>query len=158
MGDGGAPDWAYFAHVHFNLLGFMAMMIYGVGYFVLPRFNGRPLHWPGWLAPHFYLANLALIGLVAGGAWRPSWFFTFFALVNVVAVMMFSLNLGATVLIAPAENTIAHTPPAEPKIKITPETRMAEIVTRWPELVEILIERSPRSPIQPTWKRSSQCR
>jgi hypothetical protein len=139
MGIGGAPDWAWFAHVHFNLLGFMAMMIYGVGYFILPRFNGRPLHWPGWLAPHFYLANLALLGLTAAAAGRPSPLFTFFAVLNLVAVALFALNLGATVLIAPGETMTAPLPAAEPEIEITPETRMAEIVSRWPELVEILI-------------------
>lgn len=140
MGAGGAPDWAYFAHVHLNLLGFMAMMIYGVGYFILPRFNGRPLHWPGWLAPHFYLANLALLGLVASAGARPGLLFTAFALLNVLAVALFALNLGATVLIAPEETLVASALPAEPEIEITPETRMAEIVTRWPELVAILVK------------------
>jgi cbb3-type cytochrome oxidase subunit 1 len=71
MGIGSAPDWAWFAHVHFNLLGFMAMMIYGVGYFILPRFNARPLVWPGGVAVHFYLANIGLIGMVATAPERP---------------------------------------------------------------------------------------
>jgi len=136
MGTGDSPAWANFTHIHFNLLGFMAMMIYGVGYFILPRFNGRPLHWPGWLAPHFYLANIALLGLCFSAAGRPSPSFTIFAILNVLAVLMFALNLGATVLIAPEEEIVA--PPAA-TIEITPETRMSEIITNWPELVEILI-------------------
>jgi len=140
MGAGEAPDWVWFGHVHFNLLGFMAMMIYGVGYFILPRFNGRPLHWPGWLAPHFYLANLALLGLVASAGGRSSQFFIFFAVLNVLAVAMFAVNLGATVLIEPAETMTAPARPVESEIEITPETRMAEIISRWPELVPILIE------------------
>ena len=39
MGTTDAPEWASFAHIHFNLLGFMSMMIYGVGYFILPLFR-----------------------------------------------------------------------------------------------------------------------
>ncbi len=31
MGGAEGPPWVRFAHVHFNLLGFMAMMVYGVG-------------------------------------------------------------------------------------------------------------------------------
>src|SRR3972149_1553095 len=44
-------------HTHFNLLGWMSMMIYGVAYHILPRFSGRQLFsdklafWPLWL-PH----------------------------------------------------------------------------------------------------------
>ena len=40
-----SPEWAQFAHAHLNLPGFMAMMIYGIGYFILPRFTARPLGW-----------------------------------------------------------------------------------------------------------------
>src|SRR3972149_7111736 len=44
-------------HTHFNLLGWMSMMIYGVAYHILPRFSGRQLFsdklafWQLWL-PH----------------------------------------------------------------------------------------------------------
>jgi len=31
------------AHMHMNLLGFVAMMIFGVGYHVIPRFFGQKL-------------------------------------------------------------------------------------------------------------------
>jgi cbb3-type cytochrome oxidase subunit 1 len=41
MGMAETTEWVRFAHVHFNFLGFIAMMIYGVGYFILPRFNAR---------------------------------------------------------------------------------------------------------------------
>ena len=42
--------WAQFGHTHFNLLGFMSMMVFGIGYFILPRFNGADLRWPSWVA------------------------------------------------------------------------------------------------------------
>lgn len=50
----------YNAHVHLNLLGFMAMMIYGVGYHVLPRFSGVTLHSKALMVVHYYLAAVTL--------------------------------------------------------------------------------------------------
>ncbi|MFN2366735.1 MAG: hypothetical protein ABR523_09800, partial [Desulfurivibrionaceae bacterium] len=97
MGGENYAEWARFAHVHLNLLGFMAMMIYGVGYFILPRFNGKPLYCPSWLPIHFYLANIGLLGLVAAAPGRPSLAFHIFVAINVIAVAMFAINIGATV-------------------------------------------------------------
>jgi cbb3-type cytochrome oxidase subunit 1 len=60
------------AHVHMNLLGFVTMMIFGVGYHVLPRFSGSPLRWE-WLPPiHWWLSNLGLALMVAGFFIIPS--------------------------------------------------------------------------------------
>jgi hypothetical protein len=98
---GRAPGWVHFAHVHFNLLGFMSMMIYGVGYFILPRFNGRTLHWPSWVPVHFYVANLGLVGMVATASERPSNGFVIFSILSMVSAGMFAVNLGATMLIEP---------------------------------------------------------
>ena len=141
MGTTSAPEWVSFAHIHFNLLGFMAMMIYGIGYFILPRFNAKNLKWPQWVPLHFYAANLGLIGMVATAAERPSTGFTLFALLNVLSVGMFALNLGVT-LLEPVETEseeVEETTAPEPKIYITPDTRMGDIVTQWPESVDILI-------------------
>ena len=102
MGSAASAEWVRFAHVHFNLLGFMSMMIYGVGYFILPRFNGRTLHWPSWVPLHFYAANVGLIGMVATAPERPSTGFALFAGLSVVSAALFVINLGATMLIAPA--------------------------------------------------------
>lgn len=54
------------AHVHANLLGFVAMMIFGVAYHVLPRFNGRPLFRRSWAIVHLAAANAGLALLVGG--------------------------------------------------------------------------------------------
>ncbi|MBI5904363.1 MAG: DUF1858 domain-containing protein, partial [Deltaproteobacteria bacterium] len=154
-----------FAHVHFNLLGFMSMMIYGVGYFILPRFNGRTLRWPSWVPAHFYAANLGLIGMVATAPERPSMGFVLFAALSVISAGMFAVNLGATMLIEPkteeekeepaeesssapeavpvsaasgATNDKAGTaPPAPPKID--PDMRVGEILARWPDTVEVFV-------------------
>ncbi|MBF0171433.1 MAG: hypothetical protein HQK87_10180, partial [Nitrospinae bacterium] len=53
-----------FVHVHVLLAGFMAMMIFAVGYHILPRFNAVPVAHP-WLIPvHFWAANLGLAGMI----------------------------------------------------------------------------------------------
>ncbi|NOZ26378.1 MAG: hypothetical protein GXO94_09860 [Nitrospirae bacterium] len=53
-----------FVHSHFMLLGWVSMMIYGVGYHILPRFSGRLLKNKTMAEVQFWLANLGLIGLV----------------------------------------------------------------------------------------------
>jgi cbb3-type cytochrome oxidase subunit 1 len=50
-------------HVHLNLLGFMSMMIYGVGYHILPRFSGRNIYSPSLMKIQFWLSNAGLIGM-----------------------------------------------------------------------------------------------
>jgi hypothetical protein len=145
---GRAPGWVHFAHVHFNLLGFMSMMIYGVGYFILPRFNARTLHWPSWVPIHFYVANLGLIGMVATAPERPSNGFVIFSILSMVSVGMFAVNLGATMLIPPKpvkeeeeEKAPAAPPPPPPQAAppIGPDMRVGEILTRWPQTVEVFV-------------------
>ena len=53
-------------HVHLNLLGWMSMMIFGVGYHILPRFSGKPL-WSRKLSIfQFWMANIGLVGMIVG--------------------------------------------------------------------------------------------
>ena len=160
MGGTDGAGWVRFAHVHFNLLGFMAMMIYGVGYFILPRFNGRTLRWPSWVPIHFFLANIGLIGMVATVPERPSTGFILFSALSVISAGMFAVNLGATMLIEPnvEEEEPASAPEAEPSAaasgataglapaapppaapKIDPDMRVGEILTRWPGTVEVFV-------------------
>ena len=54
-----------FVHSHLNMLGWVSMMIYGVGYHVLPRFSGRPLKYPKMGEIQFWTANLGLIGMLS---------------------------------------------------------------------------------------------
>ena len=62
------PAWVVYrpAHAHMNLVGFVVMMIFGVGYQMLPRFFGHPIHSRALAVAHVWLANLGLAGLVAG--------------------------------------------------------------------------------------------
>ncbi len=148
MGGTDAAGWVRFAHVHFNLLGFMAMMIYGVGYFILPRFNGRTLRWPSWVPIHFFLANIGLIGMVATAPERPSTGFILFAALSVISTGMFAVNLGATMLMEPEkeeEEEPASAPEADPSAPppaaptIDPDMRVGEILTRWPQTVDVFV-------------------
>lgn len=56
-------NYLLLAHVHFLLLGFIAMMIYSVGYHVLPRFSGFKLYSEMLITVQFYLANIGLLGM-----------------------------------------------------------------------------------------------
>jgi cbb3-type cytochrome oxidase subunit 1 len=53
-----------FVHSHLNMLGWVSMMIYGVGYHILPRFMGRALYSNKIGEMQFYLANISLITLL----------------------------------------------------------------------------------------------
>ena len=152
IGSAEPAPWVRFAHVHFMLLGFMSMMIYGVGYFILPRFNGRTLRWPSWVPYHFYAANIGLIGMVAAYPGRPSAGFVLFSLLSVVSAGMFAVNLGATMNLAPPAEADAEEeeesptaaalqePPAAARADIHPDMRVGEILTQWPETVEVFVE------------------
>jgi cbb3-type cytochrome oxidase subunit 1 len=53
-----------FVHSHLMLLGWVSMMIYGVGYHILPKFAGRFLKHPKMATVQFWAANLGLVGMV----------------------------------------------------------------------------------------------
>ncbi len=86
-------------HVHLLLLGFMAMMIYGVGYHILPRFMGRPVYSHRLGNVQVWLANITLIGLsiswiletISGGLWHAM--VILFGLGQGVSIFLFIINL-----------------------------------------------------------------
>jgi cytochrome c oxidase cbb3-type subunit 1 len=53
-----------FVHSHFMLLGWVSMMIYGVGYHILPRFSGKLLKNKALAEAQFWMANIGLLGMV----------------------------------------------------------------------------------------------
>ncbi|HLC17913.1 MAG TPA: cbb3-type cytochrome c oxidase subunit I [Thermodesulfobacteriota bacterium] len=93
-------------HVHFNLLGWMSMMIFGVGYHILPRFSGRPL-WSDTLSVlHIWLANIGLVGMAAGWMMRGSAGTTvlvIFSIVEAVSIIFFATNMFKTIKAVPAQ-------------------------------------------------------
>jgi hybrid cluster-associated redox disulfide protein len=139
MGASGVPAWGRFAHVHLNLLGFMAMMVYGVGYFVLPRFNARQLRWPSWIPVHFYAANIGLLGMILTYPLIPSAAFVLFAVLSVFSVVLFAVNIAATIIgPAPHREEKEQEQPASLPV-IDPDMRVGEILTRWPHVVDVLV-------------------
>lgn len=62
----GRPSLMYlkFVHSHLMMLGWVSMMIFGVGYHILPRFTGRPLKSPKTGEVQFWLANVGLVGML----------------------------------------------------------------------------------------------
>lgn len=150
-----AVDQVRFVHIHLLLLGFMAMMIYGVAYHILPRFNASPVPWPALIPAHFWLANIGLIGMVTlfalGAYWSTSglrYVFAFFGAVEVTSIFFFVFNILAVLRDKPEIDE--HLPQApegpdnidttddQPKIKIDPSMKIAEILDTWPHLEETL--------------------
>jgi cbb3-type cytochrome oxidase subunit 1 len=86
-------------HVHVLLLGFMSMMIYGVGYHILPRFMGRPVYSHRLGNIQVWLANITLTGLsiswiletFQGGIWHS--FGILFGIGQVISIFLFIINL-----------------------------------------------------------------
>jgi hypothetical protein len=121
----GQPVLFRFAHMHLLLLGFMAMMVYGVGYFILPRFNGTELNWPWMVQVHFWISNLGLLGLCfADLNFRPV-----FALISLLGVGLFSLNLIVTLVKAPSVSERlarqAHSPEQSAAVPTAPSPAVA---------------------------------
>ncbi len=94
-----------FVHVHLNLVGFVIFLIFGIGYHILPRFRGRPLHSEGLAWFQFWVANIGLVGLVtfnvlvAYGAIRDGkTAMALFGSLLVVSVFLFIYNMARTLL------------------------------------------------------------
>ena len=93
------------AHVHLSLLGFMAMMIYGVGYHVLPRFSGTTIHSRRLMVVHYYLgtATLAAMALCWIGIEMTSWVdelrvgLVLSGLGHSISVLLFVYNIFRTI-------------------------------------------------------------
>lgn len=156
---GNAGTGMLFAHIHLNLLGFMTMMIFGVGYFILPRFSATTIRWPAVLPYHFWIANLGLILMIStysfsGSGGLSDLLFYTGAASQVISVFLFSSNLLFTMFgrkILEDQQEIEATTSrellteevkesAQEPVLIDPDMRVGEILETWPESVNILIE------------------
>jgi cbb3-type cytochrome oxidase subunit 1 len=68
------PQWITYrpAHAHMNVVGFLTMLVFGVGYQLLPRLFGHPLHSQRLAIAHLFCANAGLAGLVLGFLMAPA--------------------------------------------------------------------------------------
>ncbi|MEM2982966.1 MAG: DUF1858 domain-containing protein [Candidatus Bathyarchaeia archaeon] len=125
-----------FAHIHLNLLGFMSMMIFGVGYFIIPRFNARTLKWPGLVSVHFWIANISLLSMVI--------FYTISreilgisALLQLLSIALFVVNLTASIY-GKSQEVLKKEAQSKDVPLISGDMKVAEIVERWPSVARIL--------------------
>lgn len=80
------------AHAHMQLLGFVALMIYGVAYHALPRFRGVVFRRPGLALFQVGLANLGLLGMaLAWGLGLGAEVWGAFAGLSLAAGLLFAL-------------------------------------------------------------------
>jgi cytochrome c oxidase cbb3-type subunit 1 len=94
-----------FVHSHLNMLGWVSMMIFGVGYHILPRFAGKPLKSPKMGELQFWLANIGLIGMLffyTLGSFHPEeglyrGVTVAFGLMEAVSVFLFFYNMLVTI-------------------------------------------------------------
>ncbi len=94
------PDYAIEfipVHVHLNLLGFMSMMIYGVGYHILPKFSGVFIHSPRIMNIQFWIANAGLIGMTVSWPFMLREVLIASSFLSVVAVFLFVYNMLKTI-------------------------------------------------------------
>jgi cbb3-type cytochrome oxidase subunit 1 len=94
-----------FVHSHLNMLGWVSMMIFGVGYHILPRFMGRPLYSNKIAEAQFYLANISLITMLVFytlNVYSPNDTFRIFIVasgaVQAVTLFLFFYNMLMTLL------------------------------------------------------------
>jgi len=94
-----------FVHSHLMLLGWVSMMIYGVGYHVLPRFSGRPLRYPKIGELQFWAANIGLLGMLlfySLGVYHPSdalrTLTVIFGALEALSIALFLYNMLSTLL------------------------------------------------------------
>ncbi len=94
-----------FVHSHLNMLGWVSMMIYGVGYHILPRFMGRALYSNKIGEAQFYLANISLMAMLlfyALNVYNPSDLYRTIAVVSgavqALAIFLFLYNMLMTLL------------------------------------------------------------
>jgi len=62
------PAWVVYrpAHAHMNVVGFITMMVFGVGYQLLPRLFGHKIQSRALAIAHWWLANVGLALMVLG--------------------------------------------------------------------------------------------
>jgi cbb3-type cytochrome oxidase subunit 1 len=94
-----------FVHSHLNMLGWVSMMIYGVGYHILPRFMGRPLYSNKIGEAQFYLANISLVAMLVFytlNIYNPSSMYRMLTVVSgavqAVTIFLFFYNMLMTLL------------------------------------------------------------
>ena len=138
MATDAAAEALRFAHIHFNLLGFMSMMIFGVGYFILPRFNAQTLRWPGLVPVHFWVSNITLVSMVIFFTISQKLFWAS-SILQILSIGFFVINMTATIM-GTAEERSEESPSTSDAPLVHGDMKLAEIVDKWPSVTAILAE------------------
>jgi nitric oxide reductase large subunit len=91
------PPLALRAHAHLMLVGFVGMMVFGVGLHMLPRFTGRALFSERAADAQFWLANLGLLAAVSGWLAGARALSLAGGVALWLAFALFAVNVAATV-------------------------------------------------------------
>ncbi|PIP69947.1 MAG: hypothetical protein COW90_07965 [Nitrospirae bacterium CG22_combo_CG10-13_8_21_14_all_44_11] len=99
-----------FVHSHLMLLGWVSMMIYGVGYHILPRFAGKLIKSKAMAELQFWLANIGIVGMLLFytlGVYNQTDSYrgitAAFGAVEAVSIFLFFYNMVATLYSKAAE-------------------------------------------------------
>ncbi len=86
-------------HAHINVLGWITMMIFGVGYYIIPSFSGKRLYSQRLAGINFWVANAGLIGFLSLLSFREGAgsFIIFFALVELFSAAIFIFNIAKSI-------------------------------------------------------------
>lgn len=86
------------AHAHLLLIGWMGMVIFGVGYHLFPVFAGQLLHSKKLAEIHFYVQNLGLLGLAATFHLHDTvtTVTAFFGILSLLGIYLFAYNVLMT--------------------------------------------------------------
>ncbi len=91
------PPYALRAHAHLMLLGFVSMMIFGIGLHVLPRFTGNALFSERMADAQFVLVNVGLVAMTLGWLVGIPTASTLGGVLLWTGLLLFTVNVIATV-------------------------------------------------------------
>jgi cbb3-type cytochrome oxidase subunit 1 len=99
------PAWTVYraAHVHVMLLGFVAMMIFGVAYHVIPRFSSHQLYSSRAAGWHWWIANAGVALMTVGFLCRDSghlfgtWVLSAGGLLSGAGTLIFAVQIWRTI-------------------------------------------------------------
>jgi len=84
------------SHAHILLIGFVSMMIFGVGYHLLPVFAGTELYSQKLAEIHFWLQNIGLVGLAFTLPYYRK-IALIFGIVSLIAIYIFVYNVARSI-------------------------------------------------------------
>lgn len=160
-----------FIHIHLNLFGFMAMVVFGVAYHILPRFMGKSIKYPMLVPLHFYTAHLGLIGMMiayaANGYVDPDQklayvIFQLSSGLASLAVIFFAVNIIPVLIQTKRKpiNVPAPAPAPQPKaesreeVTFTADMKIGEILEKRPETLSVFVKAGFKALADPEKRKS----